>query len=394
MKKIGLSLLAIASVFTMTISSSQVEATDFSKNESKYIKLCSSSSLTNANKATCEEFNEYLSKKNSDLKSQISETKKDLSETNDNIDDVTSKISVLNTEITSRQTEIDYLLSSIKTVEKNIEKKEKLMQDRLYTMQTSYNSNQLLDFLFGAEDFSDFFSRLNNINDITSYEKELVEELSKQKESLDSQKATLLDAQAALQAQKNAQIALQDKLLSLKAEQQASIKENQAEAKKVTDAQKKIDDALANLMKDAPSGGGGSYVAGSSETGNAIAQKALTKLGKRYWWGANGPDYFDCSGLVYWAHKNAGVGLGRLTAAGYAGSGKSITKAQLQPGDVITFSYGSGVAHIGIYIGGGSFVHAAGDGSGTVGQYPNQCVKTATLAGYWESHVYNYRRLY
>ena len=78
----------------------------------------------------------------------------------------------------------------------------------------------------------------------------------------------------------------------------------------------------------------------------------------------------------------------------YSRSGKAISKSQLQPGDVITFSYGSGVAHIGIYIGGGSFVHAAGNGSGTVGQYPNQCVKTASLSGYWENHAYNYRRLY
>ena len=146
----------------------------------------------------------------------------------------------------------------------------------------------------------------------------------------------------------------------------------------------------------APSGGGGggSYVPGDSAVGNAIAQKALTRLGCRYWWGANGPNYFDCSGLVYWAYNQAGVSLGRTTAAGYAGSGKAISRSELQPGDVITFSYGSGVAHIGIYIGGGSFVHASGEGSGTVGQYPDQCVKTAPLSGYWERYVYNYRRLY
>ena len=91
--------------------------------------------------------------------------------------------------------------------------------------------------------------------------------------------------------------------------------------------------------------------------------------------------YFDCSGFVAWAHRQSGVKIGRTTAAGYSRSGKAVTRAQLQPGDVITFSYGS-------------FVHAAGNGSGTRGQYANQCVKTSQLAGYWEKYVYNYRRLY
>lgn len=44
-------------------------------------------------------------------------------------------------------------------------------------------------------------------------------------------------------------------------------------------------------------------------------------------------------------------------------------------GNVITFDYGKGVAHIGIYIGDGKMIHTSGKGSGTVGQYLNQCVK-------------------
>ena len=106
-----------------------------------------------------------------------------------------------------------------------------------------------------------------------------------------------------------------------------------------------------------------------------IANYALSKQGSRYYWGAQGPTYFDCSGLVYWAHNQAGVKIGRTTAAGYAGSGKSVSYSNLQIGDVITFNYGRGVAHIGIYIGSGRMVHASGKGSETVGQDPNQCVK-------------------
>lgn len=45
----------------------------------------------------------------------------------------------------------------------------------------------------------------------------------------------------------------------------------------------------------------------SATLGVKIANYALSKQGSRYYWGAQGPTYFDCSGLVYWAHNQAGV---------------------------------------------------------------------------------------
>lgn len=395
MKKLGISFLAFCSVFAMSLFPIDVHATDFEGQEDKYIKICSSN-LTNSNKKVCQEFNKYLKEKNQDLKEEIQDTKDDLNETNDNIEEVSKKIETLNSQIDEKNKEIDYMLKSIEKIKKDIAKKEEQMRERLYVMQTTYNSNWVLDFLFGSEDFSTFFSRIGSVNDITAYEKELVEELTQQKQNLDTQQKSLETAKENLESQKKSQEALQEKYIELKTAQQEKIKDSQQESKEVSFAQKKIDAALSELISRAPSGGGGggSYVPGDSAVGNAIAQKALTRLGCRYWWGANGPNYFDCSGLVYWAYNQAGVSLGRTTAAGYAGSGKAISRLELQPGDVITFSYGSGVAHIGIYIGGGSFVHASGEGSGTVGQYPDQCVKTAPLSGYWERYVYNYRRLY
>lgn len=395
MKKLGISFLAFCSLFAMSLFPIDVHATDFEGQEDKYIKICSSN-LTNSNKKVCQEFNKYLKEKNQDLKEEIQDTKDDLSETNDNIEEVSKKIETLNSQIDEKNKEIDYMLKSIEKIKKDIAKKEEQMRERLYVMQTTYNSNWVLDFLFGSEDFSTFFSRIGSVNDITAYEKELVEELTQQKQNLDTQQKSLETAKENLESQKKSHEALQEKYIELKTAQQEKIKDSQQESKEVSSAQKKIDAALSELISRAPSGGGGggSYVPGDSAVGNAIAQKALTRLGCRYWWGANGPNYFDCSGLVYWAYNQAGVSLGRTTAAGYAGSGKAISRSELQPGDVITFSYGSGVAHIGIYIGGGSFVHASGEGSGTVGQYPDQCVKTAPLSGYWERYVYNYRRLY
>lgn len=406
MKKFIIGLLAVSSVLAMSLIATPVEAVDFAAEEDKYIKLCSSS-ITSGNQRVCSEFNNYLVKKNKDLKKELSNAKKELNNTTATIDSVSSKISALSSQISSKQKEINYLIGSIDRIKNNIEKKEQEMKDRLYVMQTSYNSNTYVEFIFGASSFSDFFSRLMAINDITAYEKELVDELASQKSSLDSQKTTLLDAKASLVAQEQQQKSYQDKLISMKASQQSDIKNTQTEVNEVNAAQKKIDAALDQLISNAPTGGGGSYVAGSSAAGNAVAQKALTKLGSRYWWGAPGggygdgqgldnpnAKYFDCSGFVAWSHIQVGISIGRRTAAGYSGSGKGLSRDQLQAGDVITFSYGSGVAHIGIYIGGGSFVHASGKGSGTRGQYADQCVKVSPLAGYWSKYVYNYRRLY
>ncbi|MFV0395196.1 MAG: NlpC/P60 family protein [Coprobacillaceae bacterium] len=155
----------------------------------------------------------------------------------------------------------------------------------------------------------------------------------------------------------------------------------------------------------------GVVVNGDSETGNKIAQLALTKTGCRYWWGAPGGQfqdgqvlsdpnaaYFDCSGLVAWAYIQAGVNIGRTTASGYSKTGQKIEYSELQAGDVITITYNNGasVAHIGIYIGGGMMVHASGDGESTRGQYMDQCVMVSpiTEGSYWYKRIYNCRRMY
>ncbi len=386
----------------------QIKAVDFDGHEDTYIKLCSSK-LTSSNKTICKEFNKHLDKKYAELKEDLKETKKELNETNKTIEEVEDKLSSLSSEVNKIEKDITYITSSIKNLEASIQQKEDEMKERLYVMQSTYNSNIMINFIFGSEDFSTLFSRLSSLTDITSYEKEVLTELAFEKESLNNQRLSLNNAKKLVQQKLNKQKQLQDELVELKLKQQNQIKEDQIQANEISAAQKKIDAALEALISHAPSGSlnGAGYVPGDSEVGNSIAKKALTRLGCRYWWGAPGGGYgdgqgldnpnaiyFDCSGLVAWAHRQTGVYIGRNTAAGYASSGMAVSRNQLQPGDVITFNYGSGVTHIGIYIGGGSFVHASGYGSGVRGQYPTQHVMVSQLDGYWSNYVYNYRRLY
>jgi cell wall-associated NlpC family hydrolase len=85
-------------------------------------------------------------------------------------------------------------------------------------------------------------------------------------------------------------------------------------------------------------------------------QLALSKLGSPYRYGATGPDAFDCSGLVNWAFKNAGVALPRTSRA-LSQVGTPIARADLQPGDLVFFY--QPVSHVAIYIGDGKVVHAS-----------------------------------
>lgn len=151
------------------------------------------------------------------------------------------------------------------------------------------------------------------------------------------------------------------------------------------------------------------YRAGPSEVGNTIAKNALSRLTCRYWWGAPGgaygdgqninsknAKYFDCSGLVAWAHKQSGINIPRTTASEYSKMGEAISFEDLQTGDIITFSYGSGVSHVGIYIGNGKMVHALGTGEDTRGNNSKQCVKINSIqkGSYFYKCMYNCRRLY
>ena len=87
-----------------------------------------------------------------------------------------------------------------------------------------------------------------------------------------------------------------------------------------------------------------------------VLNVALRELGKKYEWGGNGPDTWDCSGLVKHSFAEVGVKLPRVTYD-QVKEGKEIKRKDLLPGDLL-FYFRNG--HVGIYIGNGLLIHAFG----------------------------------
>lgn len=99
-------------------------------------------------------------------------------------------------------------------------------------------------------------------------------------------------------------------------------------------------------------------VSTSSANGSSIVSLARQQLGKRYVHGTAGPHSFDCSGLVNYCYSKVGKSVPRSSSA-YASFGNSVSLANAQPGDILCFTNGSRISHVGIYSGGGMFVHAS-----------------------------------
>ncbi|MCI2106407.1 MAG: NlpC/P60 family protein [Intestinimonas sp.] len=97
-----------------------------------------------------------------------------------------------------------------------------------------------------------------------------------------------------------------------------------------------------------------------SNLGSQIAAYAQNYLGCKYVYGANGPSCFDCSGFTKYVYAQFGYTLNR-TATGQLSNGVSVSKGELQPGDLVFFRHNTSkpVSHVGIYIGGGKFIHAS-----------------------------------
>lgn len=98
-----------------------------------------------------------------------------------------------------------------------------------------------------------------------------------------------------------------------------------------------------------------------SSKGQAIVNEAAKYIGVKYVWGGTSPSGFDCSGLVQYACKKVGISVNRTSRAQYS-NGVAVSKNNLQPGDLVFFSKGSGISHVGIYAGNGQVIHAPSPG--------------------------------
>lgn len=106
----------------------------------------------------------------------------------------------------------------------------------------------------------------------------------------------------------------------------------------------------------------------SSASGNNIVAYAKKYMGYKYVSGGSSPSTgFDCSGFTSYVYKQCGISISRSSSA-QASNGTAVSKSNLQPGDLVIFNNraNTSIGHVGIYIGGNTFIHAGNSGTGVI----------------------------
>ena len=261
------------------------------------------------------------------------------------------------------------------------------LQDKLGTRARSMyrsGSSSFLDFVMGATSFEEFtqnWDLLNKMNEndgqMVDETKTLREELQASKDEYARQEKIAADKAAeakVIQTEAEAKVAQATELVnSLDAEAQALLAEEQAAAARAAAEQAAAEEAARQAQNNnngynAPSSnnnntyvppvynnGGGGGGGGSVGNYGSVVDYAMSRIGCPYVWAAEGPDAFDCSGLVRWAYLQVGISLPHYTESLYACAKNRVPVSEARPGDVL---YRPGHVGIAVSYGGSHYVHA------------------------------------
>jgi cell wall-associated NlpC family hydrolase len=269
----------------------------------------------------------------------------------------------------------------------NFSRSQRALARRLVAIYTSQDQQSSLAVILGASSLDDLMSRIQAADSMSKQDTALIgqvlgfqRQVEHRRTLLRNQRARqerLVAARAAERNQIEGKLAAERRLYSsVRAQIQRMISAQQAQQAAAARAARVVQAQVASPKVGFGAGPTSTSVAGARYS--SVAGIAEQYLGVPYVFGGESPSGFDCSGLVAYAYAQVGVSLPHYTVAQYNyANSVSVSRSQLQPGDLVFFA---GLGHVGIYVGGGQFIHAPHTGS---------VVRIDSLSGGWYASEYD-----
>lgn len=312
-------------------------------------------------------------------KGQINDFESKIQQLDNRISDSMDKSQKLNEEITRQQQKIVETQVEIENAKISLDHHKEVYSERLKSIQLKGSTSVVTyaELLISSTSVSEFFNRATAISKIIESDTDLLnglkdkeqalktaeEQLHTQVNQLKASQVELATEQKQIEEDKkqietalaDAQNTLQNQENQLQAQQEAERQAQLAQQFAAQEAQRsqqpvavKNTTSASNAVASAPS-------ITDSATAAAVIANAKQYLGVPYVWGGSTPSGFDCSGFVSYVYRSVGISLPR-TSSSQQNVGTRISPTQVQPGDLV-FN-GSPAYHVGIYIGGGQYIHA------------------------------------
>lgn len=338
----------------------------------------------------------------SELQAQVNEAYNTLTQYANELESASNELYQLQQDLESTQNEIAQTEDDIAELEVKLEEGQEKLSERLAESYKQDTSSSPLSVIVGASDFEELVTRFYYANRMIDYDSELVEEVKSTREELQQRREDLAEQEAEQQQlveeqeQKTAEIqakvseqqayyeGLDSELQQQLAEEEArrAAEEAARQEAEQADREEQANNGGSNTDNNGGSNNGGGNGGGSNndssntDSGNApssVVDIALAQVGKGYVFATAGPNTFDCSGLVTYSYGQMGISITHSSQAQYnivAGKGHLVySTSYLSPGDLVFWGHGgsgSAIYHVGIYIGGGQYVHASSPGVGVV----------------------------